>query len=176
MNIYRNNFLIIQFLTFSWSLIFSLLFESEDVRGSSYHELDFVQATGLFKWQGILVNSKITRMNSVLHTINPQKMNFSFVLFKGRSLKMNEKITAAWINIFLILFRRFGCLCSHFQEIHSTSERKGRILTPTNRNTSTTKRCYTEGERNRGRENDEESNRGTSSSMDADREGENKYV
>lgn len=85
---------------------------------------------------------------------------------------MNEKITAAWINIFYCLFRRFGCLCSHFQEIHCTSERNGRILTPTNRNTSTTKRCYTEGERNRGRENDEESNRGTSSSMDTDREGE----
>lgn len=28
----------------------------------------------------------------------------TFVLFKGRSLKINEKITAAWINLFIVYF------------------------------------------------------------------------
>ena len=65
---------------------------------------------------------------------------------------MNEKITAAWINVFSNLFRRYGCLWRHFQEIPSTSERNRRVLTPTSRNTSTTKRYYTERESEKGKQ------------------------
>ena len=89
---------------------------------------------------------------------------------------MNEKITAAWINIFSVYFDVSADFAAIFKKYTAQVNEKGRILTPTNRNTSTTKRCYTEGERNRGRENDEESNRESSSSMVTDREGENKYV
>ena len=60
-----------------------------------------------------------------------------------------------WVALINItLFRRLGCVCSHFQEITHISERK--------------QRYYTETE-HRGKESDEESRRET-------RSGETKYV
>ena len=99
-----------------------------------------------------------------------------FNLFKGRSLKMNEKITAAWINIFSVYFDVSADFAAIFKKYTAQVNEKDEFSLQRTE-TQAQPRDVTQKEREIEVEgNDEESNRESSSSMDTDREGENKYV